>query len=101
MCGLCGLIAEQRDWSDSVAFNVPKRQERYRKIMIINTIVKYYRVSVSDFQGLNYLLQNQTGKASVVNGLNHLWEEIEAMTHQSIDVLDERFLNDLTGKINA
>lgn len=101
MCGLCGLIAEQRDWSDGIALTVPKRQERYRKIKIINTIVKPYRVSVSDFQGINYLVQNQTGKASVVNGLSNLWEEVEAMTHQSIDVLDERFLNDLIGKINA
>ncbi len=35
MCGLCGVIAEQRDWSDGISKDIPKRQERYRKIKII------------------------------------------------------------------
>lgn len=97
MCGLCGVIAEQRDWSDGISKDIPKRQERYRKIKIINQILKYYGVNVSDFQGVNYLLQNKTGKMAVVNGLSALWSEVHLMINRDIDVLDDQFLDNLSG----
>lgn len=100
MCGLCGLIAEQRDWSDGISLHIPRRQERYRKITIINKILKYYGTTVSDFQGVNYLLQNQTGKTEIVNGLAILWDEVHKMTHKKVDVLDEKFLNYIVEKTN-
>ena len=97
MCGLCGVIAEQRDWSDGISKDIPKRQERYRKIKIINQILKYYGVAVSDFQGVNYLIQNKTGKTAVANGLSALWNEVHMMINRDIDVLDDQFLDNLSG----
>lgn len=95
MCGLCGLIGEQQDWTDSLRSDLPRRQERLRKIKMLNHITASYRLSITDFQGVNYLIQTPTGKQSIANGLDQLWNEIQQLTGQKIDVLDPRLLSHL------
>lgn len=92
MCGLCGLIAEQTDWSSTQFNSLPRRQERYKRMAIINQFVKPLRVQVSDVQGVNYLVQTMTGKQAIANGLGELWGKVESLTGKKIDVLDENFL---------
>lgn len=95
MCGLCGLIEEQQEWSDHITSDLPKRQNRFRKIKIINQMLHYHRVKVSDVHGVNYLLQTPTGKQGMANGLNLLWDEFAALTGKRMDVLDPKLLSAL------
>ncbi len=99
MCGLCGLIAEQLDWGDRIKTGLPRRQERYRKIKIINQLLQFHRIKVSDFQGVNYVIQSATGQSAVTNGLNQLWREMEGISSRGIDVLDEDYLNYLQKEV--
>lgn len=91
MCGLCGLIGETLDWTASLS-DLPQRQERYKRLKLINTLSKPYKVQVSDVHGVNYLVQTLTGKQAMATGLDELWQQIENLTGKGIDVLDDGFL---------
>ena len=95
MCGLCGLVSEQVDWTDGVKTYKPRRQERYLKISYLNKILKSKGVLVSDVHGVNYLLQSLTGASIPVNGLGELWDQLENFLHKEIDVLDTDYLEAL------
>lgn len=91
MCGLCGLIEEQSDWTASLS-ELPRRQERYKRLKFINKLTAPYRVQVSDVHGVNYLIQTLTGKQAIANGLDELWVQIFTLTGRQVDVLDDDFL---------
>ncbi|ADU92487.1 hypothetical protein [Taylorella equigenitalis] len=91
MCGLCGLIAEITDWTDTLSDELPRRQERYRRIAIINAILKPTHIKVYDSQGVNYVLEGPTGRRELANGLHELWLKVELM-QPSFDILDEAYL---------
>ncbi len=92
MCGLCGLIEEESDWTTGLS-KLPRRQERYQRLKLINQLVKPYRIQVFDVHGVNYLVQTPTGKQAMANGLGQLWGQIHTLTGKPIDVLDEHFLS--------
>ena len=92
MCGLCGLIAAEVEWGDELNHSSTKRSYRLKKIQIMNIFLKSYRVKISDFQGVNYLLETPTGKRSLANGLNEIWQQVSQLTGYEIDVLDEDML---------
>ena len=94
MCGLCGLIGEQVDWTASLS-DLPQRRERYKRLKFINTLAKPHKVQISDVHGVNYLVQTLTGKQAMATGLNELWQQIENLTGKGIDVLDDGFLQAL------
>lgn len=94
MCGLCGLIEEQTDWTD-LPSDLPRRQERQKRLSVVNKIIKPLQVTVSDVQGVNFLVQTLTGKSALANGLNELWGQIDSLTAKPIDVLDESYLDRL------
>ncbi|WP_182418208.1 hypothetical protein [Bartonella sp. HY038] len=93
MCGLCGLIGEKQEWSDQVKSDLPLRQNRLKKIKLINKILHYRRLTVSDFHGVSYLLQTPTGKSAIVSGLDNLWDECKNISGHSIDVLNPDLLS--------
>ena len=94
MCGLCGLIEEQSDWTASLS-DLPSRQERYRRLKLINALVKSHRIQLFDVHGVNYLVQTPTGKQAIANGLGELWGQIHTLTGRPIDILDGHFLHAL------
>ena len=94
MCGLCGLIEEQSDWTASLS-DLPSRQERYRRLKLINALVKSHRIQIFDVHGVNYLVQTPTGKQAIANGLGELWGQIHPLTGRPIDILDGHFLHAL------
>lgn len=95
MCGLCGLIDGEAEWSDGLDLSLPKRRNRLRRIQFINHIFRPYHLNITDFQGVNYLIETFTGKRSMANGLNSLWDEIENLTGREFDVLDPLILDHL------
>lgn len=92
MCGLCGLIGEETDWTNALQSSLPKRRERLRKIKILNLLIVPKRLTISDFQGMSYMVQAPTGRSSLATGLNQLFSEIESLSGQKIDVLGIDFL---------
>lgn len=83
MCGLCGILAGQRHWTEGQA--VPDapgavRRERLARAAFLNRVLAAYACSVSDWQGAGYLLSTRTGKTEIVNDLGEIWRKVEEMT---------------------
>ena len=99
MCGLCGMLGADAHWSDSSstpqAFKgrmTTRRQERLRRVALINEVLRHYAVKANDWQGTSYLLSTPTGKSAVVDHLGMLWSEAEKLAGRSCDPLDPRLM---------
>ncbi|WP_027348648.1 hypothetical protein [Halotalea alkalilenta] len=95
MCGLCGLLGEQAHWSDPLGEDALWRRERARRIHAINRAIAPSRLSVTDFQGVAYLLQGATGRQQLASGLDELWRAAEALLGRALDPLSPAILDHL------
>jgi hypothetical protein len=95
MCGLCGLLGTESDWSGSIGSTLPARQERFQRIAQANRILSLFRLRLDDFQGVSYLLTGPTGRCEVVPDFGQLWRLAELLAHRPIDPLDAELLAQL------
>src|SRR5690606_11115821 len=92
MCGLCGILTEGMHWSDRTAAvgpvdHVLNRRDRMRRVALLNRILKAYSCSLSDWQGVSYVLSTFTGKTEIVHSLTELWPMVERLTGRQVDPL--------------
>lgn len=93
MCGLCGILGGQEHWSDFLpAANGARparlrRNERVRRASYLNTVLRAYGCSVSDWQGSKYQVSTFTGKTELVDDLGQLWAAVERLTGRIPDPL--------------
>ncbi len=99
MCGLCGILGVDQHWSDAAstpqAFkgrDATRRQERLRRVALVNQVLKPLGVKAKDWQGTSYLLTTATGKSAVVDHLGALWPEAEKLVGRPCDPLDPALL---------
>jgi hypothetical protein len=105
MCALCGVLGGAGHWTDAVArpgvFTrtagpVERRRERAARVAEANKVLRYYRLSLSDWQGTSFLLSTATGKTEIVDNLTHLWMAAERLTGRPCDPLDEALIGSLS-----
>jgi len=102
MCGLCGLLG-QVHWSDTSAhpdaFSDDRRRtiraERAHRVAVVNTALKPYRMTVSDFQGSCYVLTAPTGRRAIVDDIQAVWGKVDEFLGRPLDPLDPDWLDDL------
>ncbi|HZC34360.1 MAG TPA: hypothetical protein VE242_02035 [Chthoniobacterales bacterium] len=92
MCGLCGLLGTEGDWSTSVASALPVRQQRFLRIAQANRILSFFRLRLEDFQGVSYILTSPTGRREIVSDFGQLWRVAESLVGRPIDPLDPALL---------
>lgn len=98
MCGLCGLLGEDRHWS-SLPTNgqssnaVLRRLARSRRIAIVNRMLDARRVRVSDWQGSQYLVSTATGKTLLAMNLPDIWRAVAELTGSPFDPLGQEGLS--------
>ena len=97
MCSLCGILGGNEHWADAVARpgvytrnveRIDRRRERANRVREANRILSAYALTLSDWQGLSYVLANRTGKSEVIEDLGHLWPAAERMIGRACDPLD-------------
>jgi hypothetical protein len=97
MCALCGVLGGSEHWTDAVArpgvFTrnidaVSRRRERVHRVNAANRVLKYYRMSLADWQGSAFVLSTATGKTEIVDDLSHLWVAAERLLGRACDPLD-------------
>ena len=104
MCSLCGILAGRGHWTESstnpevfagrdVAHTAGR--ERQHRARILNVVLAYYGLSVSDWAGSRYVLRSRTGRSALVENLNELWAEAEKLLGHPCDPLDPALLSDL------
>ena len=101
MCALCGVLGGAGHWTDAVAragvftrtaTPVERRRERAARVTQANTALRYYRLTLSDWQGTSFLLSTATGKTEIVDDLTHIWSAAEMLTGRPCDPLDPGLL---------
>ena len=92
MCGLCGVLGTEGDWSTSISSDLPRRQQRLRRIAQANRILSFFRLTLEDFEGASYVLASPTGRREIVCDFSQLWPVAETLAGRPIDPLDPALL---------
>jgi hypothetical protein len=92
MCGLCGLLGTDSDWSTSIATALPTRQQRFLRIALANKVLSFFRLKLEDFQGVAYILTSPTGHREIITDFGQIWRVAESLSGRPIDPLDPALL---------
>ena len=100
MCGLCGVLGSGNHWTDGVraqaaASAVPwmRRQARRERVVLGNAVLRRVGLTLSDWQGTEFLLRARTGATEMVGTLTDLWPKADRLAGRAIDPLDPRLLD--------
>jgi hypothetical protein len=92
MCGLCGVLGGEGDWTDRGAapFSAARtrRAERLERVRIANLVLAQFGLELSDWQGAKYQLASRTGRTEIVDNLAQLWQSAERILGRTCDPLD-------------
>ncbi len=104
MCILCGELTSNFHWSDVkfkdenalvIVGSLAKEriQARLKRVKVLNIILKFYGLSLKEWQGSKFILSNAKGANELVNDLGDLWEKALKLSTKPLDALDEKLLN--------
>ncbi|HXX04458.1 MAG TPA: hypothetical protein VEJ37_08990 [Xanthobacteraceae bacterium] len=92
MCGLCGALGSEGDWTDRAAMPFSsartRRAERLERVRIANLVLGQFGLELTDWQGAKYQLASRTGRAEIVDNFAQLWQAAERILRQACDPLD-------------
>lgn len=103
MCSLCGVLAGRGHWTEESAHpevfahrdgTRTRTRERQARIALLNRLLTFYNLSVSDW-GSRYVLRSHTGRTAIASDLSSLWREAERLSSQPCDPLDSDLLDAL------
>lgn len=100
MCGLCGVPARVLHWSEHLdadgrmhgASMPPSRAKRLRRVQWLDTAMRAYACTVSDWQGRAYRIATFTGKTALVENLSDIWTSVASLTGKQPSPLDDAVL---------
>ena len=105
MCLVCGELQTHIHWTElrpgvgasDVAeaggeAEKSRRRDRLRRISILNTILSLVGLTVSDWEGVSYVLSNKKGDSILLRDLAALWPAVEKMLGRPMDPLDQEIL---------
>lgn len=93
MCGLCGIFGVENHWTTGVQTEVSadpimRRHARARRIRAVNRLLKNKGFQLNDWQAVQYILSNQTGKSVIVDNVTEVWRAMEIEFNQVFDPLN-------------
>jgi hypothetical protein len=92
MCGLCGALGIQGDWTDAAATPLSGagtvRAQRLERVHVINLVLKQFSLVLSDWEGAKYQLSTRTGRTEIVENLAQVWQAAERLLGRTCDPLD-------------
>jgi hypothetical protein len=93
MCGLCGILGIEGDWTDAPAVpfsnaRATPRAARLRRVQVVNRILVKFGLELSDWQGAQYQLTSRTGRTEIVDNLAQVWQAAERILGRACDPLD-------------
>jgi hypothetical protein len=94
MCGVCGLLDSGAQWSDPLQNTLPRRQLRLQQMAMLNHALAPFRLKLTDFH-TSWVLASPTGQQVIVNSLEQIWQEAEALLKRPLDPLDDDWLDAL------
>jgi|SRR5882757_300507 len=103
MCGLCGALGSSQYWTDAAGRpefeaagrKVVRRNERSQRVALVNAVLRPCHVTVHDWGGNSFVLQNAVGKKQNVYNLAGVWSAADELAGHPVDPLDEHLLDEL------
>ena len=100
MCEVCAIFGLGEHWTESAtlsnrAFPADEirahRTVRRRRIGLMNRLLAPHGVTVGDWDGEAFMVENAAGRMRVVANLSALWPAIEGLAGRHFDPLDDDF----------
>jgi hypothetical protein len=104
MCALCGVLGGSGHWTDAAArpglFTrntdaLARRRERMKRVACANRVLRFYGLTLDDWQATSFVLSTATGKTEIVDNLGHLWSSAERLLGRPCDPLDPALIDRL------
>ena len=100
MCSLCGVLGGRGHWTETSShpeafrkqMETTRRRERQDRTRLVNAILRFYGLTLSDWEGVSYVLRTHTGRTVLVENLTELWTAAETLIGKPCDPLDETLL---------
>jgi len=100
MCEVCAVFGVGRHWTDAgdpVGHTVAQgilenREERARRLALINRILGRYKLQAGDWDGESYYVEDALGRRQVAADLSSLWRTAEHLGNALIDPLQPDFI---------
>lgn len=98
MCEVCAIFGVGEHWAESAplagdafpARDIQRhRQERRRRIALLNEWLDGNRVLVRDWDGEAFVIEDEMGRTRIAADLSSLWPAIESLAGRSFDPLTE------------
>jgi hypothetical protein len=92
MCGLCGALGVEGDWTDAASAPVTGaptvRAQRLARVHVVNMMLKEFNLVLADWEGAKYQLSTRTGRTEIVDNLSQVWPAAEHLLGRACDPLD-------------
>ena len=107
MCGLCGMFAGERHWTeraaspaifgaadggDSAQARVTPARERQERVRLVNRVLDPLGLALAEWAASSYVLRTRTGRSEMVPDLGALWPAAERLLGRPCDPLDPDLL---------
>jgi hypothetical protein len=101
MCEVCAIFGAGEHWSDFGRMRDERypfdgiqhyRDERKRRIQLLNLVLKEVDVSCEDWDGEALMLYDKAGRSKIALTLNDVWPAAESLSGRCIDPLDPSFM---------
>jgi hypothetical protein len=109
MCSLCAALGAAREWTDAAGHDafrykggkVSARLERDARVALLDRLLAVHGITIKDWGGNSYLLENRDGQRRNVYNLAGIWAVADELTHTPCDPLDPGFLDSLSRAADA
>jgi hypothetical protein len=100
MCEVCAIFGAGEHWSDFGRLRDERypfdgiqhyREERKRRIQLLNAVLAGVEVGCEDWDGEALMLFDKAGRSKIAQTLNDVWPAAEALSGRRIDPLDPSF----------
>ena len=71
--------------------------ERRRRVALLNMILGFYKLSISDWAGSSFVLETNSGRTQNVYNLAGIWAEADLLADKLCDPLDPSMIAHLNG----
>lgn len=100
MCGLCGVLGGESDWTAAPAAAASnaaatRRAQRLQRVRTVNLVLARFGLALTDWEGANFLLTNRTGRTEIVENFAQVWQAAERILGRPCDPLDPALIASL------
>jgi hypothetical protein len=96
MCSLCAALGGSRYWTDAAGHadfekggrKISLGDERSRRVGLLNLVLETYGLSISDWGGNSYVLENRQGRSENMYNLAGIWAAADRLAERPCDPLD-------------